>query len=92
MNKTQSLAMFVWNSWKGKPATAAGRFVPAKRKTTPDTAAPVVAKKVEPEAPKFKRPQLKRSTVKLSDADRQDLISSTQHLDACFSTMWRRAV
>ncbi len=47
----------------------------------------VVVKKVETEMPK-----LKRNTVKLTQADRQDLISSTQHLDACFSTMWRRAV
>jgi hypothetical protein len=84
MNKTQRLALFVWNSWKGKPATA-GRFVPAKRKT--EATSTVVVKKVETEMPK-----LKRNTVKLTQADRQDLISSTQHLDACFSTMWRRAV
>jgi hypothetical protein len=92
MNKTQSLAMFVWNSWKGKPATA-GRFVPAKRKTPSETTTPVVARKIAKfEKTEQEAPKLKRNTVKLSEADRRELITSTQHLDACFSTMWRRAV
>jgi hypothetical protein len=86
--KTQTLVSFVWNSWKGEPAPRArGHFVPAKHKVAPETQTQTTARKTEPEIVKPRRAQ-----GKLSAADRRELISSTQHLDACFSTMWRRAV
>jgi hypothetical protein len=84
--KTQTLASFVWNSWKGKPA-ARGHFVPASHKNATETPSHYSAKR-----PGVETPKPRKAPVKLTAADRRDLISSTQHLDACFSSMWRRAV
>jgi hypothetical protein len=87
--KTQSLAAFVWNTWKGKPASSRGHFVPAttSRKAVSISTSHHSAKKTDTEPSKPKR-----THVKLSAADRRELISSTQHLDSCFSSMWRKAV
>jgi hypothetical protein len=84
--KTQTLASFVWNTWKGKPASPS-RFVPVSYKRQPLVKSRVTAKTVEEETPK-----VRKQTTKLTDAHRQELISKTQHLDPCFATLWRRTI
>ena len=84
--KTQSLASFVWNTWKGKPAAAPSKFVPTSYKKQPlvkSRIAPVTPKKGEDEALK-----VRKQTQKIN----AELISKTQHLDPCFATLWRRTI
>jgi hypothetical protein len=84
--KTQSLALFVWNSWKGKPASPI-RPVPGSHRllSSATASSSLTTRKSEPEK------KNKNTSGKLTKSDQRDLISSTQSLDACFSTMWRRA-
>ena len=88
--KTPNLAFFVWNSWKSKNATSS-QFVPLSRKTTSLASPALVAKRIDFEKRKIKKPIEKttpdRTTAK---AVSRDLLSSTQSLDACFSTLMRR--
>ena len=84
--KTQSLASFVWNTWKGKPAVAPSKFVPTSYKKQPlikSRVATVAVKKADDESAK-----VRKQTQKLT----AELISKTQHLDPCFATLWRRTI
>jgi hypothetical protein len=84
--KTQTLASFVWNTWKGKPAKAPSKFVPTSYKSAPlikSRIAPATAKKADLETAK-----VRKQTQKLT----AELISKTQHLDPCFATLWRRTI
>jgi len=88
--KTPNLAFFVWNSWKSKNA-ASSRFVPLSRKTTSVTSPALVAKRIDFEKRKIKKPIEKTTPDRMtSKAVSRDLLSSTQSLDACFSTLMRR--
>jgi len=85
--KTQSLASFVWNTWKGKPASPS-RFAPAPYKKQPLVKSRFTTKTETVE----EAPGIRKQTQKLTDAHRQELISKTQHLDPCFATLWRRTI
>jgi hypothetical protein len=82
--KNQNLASVLENSWNGI-ITSPGQFVPLSHKHAPAPMSASVDKKSELEKRKSKKTPEK--TTKLG---RPDAITSTQHLDHCFSSMWRR--
>ncbi len=85
--KTQSLASFVWNTWKGKPA-APSKFVPTSYKKQPIVKSRLAPATVTPRKSDDESAKVRKPTQKLT----AELISKTQHLDPCFATLWRRTI